>query len=188
MKTVLLVDSVLTSLTTSKELLLNKLSPSAGSSSVIFLQLKSEKEMGGNYKIFNITIITQWPFISHGLGTLVEAGVLKITQAFIFFCSLKGGLVFTLTSQKGSLCARCGYFSSFFSCMRVVCPTDTGEGFYRSLCFWVVFGGGQVLQSQVFTMATESLRQLSLMWFSFCWERKSVTSPQITVSILLSDN
>lgn len=71
------------------------------------------------------TIIPWWPFISHGLGTLVKAGVLKVTQAFVFLSVWKEDFS-SLWPLRGMLCVLtllCYFFPLLFSCVRVSdCP------------------------------------------------------------------
>lgn len=70
--------------------------------------------------VFNITIITWWPFISHSLGTLVKAGVLKVSQVFFLFLSERG----TCLSFDLCLCFVCSLYSYFLFLFQLSgCPT-----------------------------------------------------------------
>jgi len=84
--------------------------------------------------ISNIAIITWWPFISHSLGSLVKAGVVKVTQAFIFLSVWKGHFcwLWTLRRELCVLTLPC-YFSSFFSCIRISdCPGTVTQSALRT--------------------------------------------------------
>lgn len=77
-----------------------------------------------NYKI---TIIKGKPFISHSLGRLVKAGVVKVTQDFVFLSVWKGHLCWFDLSEERFVCSLYYVFFffpfSFFSCIRVSdCP------------------------------------------------------------------
>lgn len=65
--------------------------------------------------VFNITIIPWWPFISHSLGTLVEAGLLKVTEAFVFLFVWKGDFSSLWPPQRSALCAHFAMLFFLFS-------------------------------------------------------------------------
>lgn len=120
---------------------------------------------------FNVTIVTLWPFVSRGLGTLVKAGVVKVTQAFIFLSVWKEDLcsLWPLRKELCVLTLLCYFFSPCFSCIRVSdCPGTvtqsallTQERAFTGLCD---FCGNYNLKYSVWTL--KSCWQLSLMGFS----------------------
>lgn len=129
--------------------------------------------------VFNITIIPWWPFISHSLGTLVKAGLLKVAQAFVFLSVWKTDLSLLWPLVGVLLCAPFTMLVSpaFQLCQGVwlsrnshtICTADTEESFYRLLWF---LGGNHNLE--VSSTATEKQLTAVINVIPCCWEYKKI--------------
>lgn len=127
--------------------------------------------------VFNITIIPWWPFISHSLGTLVKAGLLKVAQAFVFLSVWKTDLSLLWPLVGVLLCAPFTMlvfprFSAVSGCLTVQEQSPNLPCWHRrELLQASVISWGES-QSEVSSTATEKQQTAVINVIPCCWEYK----------------